>query len=334
MITISLCMIVKNEEAVLARCLDSVADLVDELIIVDTGSTDATREIAGQYTDKVYEFEWIDDFSAARNYSISKATMEYIYVADADEVLDENNRQKFVQVKQALLPEIDVVQMKYGNQLEFGTTYNFDEEYRPKLYKRLRPLYFVDPIHETAQLDPIIYDSDIIIQHLPLESHAKRDFSVFQKTIKQGIRLSKKLHNMYARELFIAGEKTDFLEACSFFMDSLEDEKRDIEEIKESSCVVARAARLNNDIPLFFKNCLKNIATTPCSEICYELGGYYYELQDYKEAIIWYYNAAYESESLLNINYSGSLPLLRLGDCYEQMGNGLQAEEYRRMADQ
>ena len=63
MITISLCMIVKNEEKVLARCLDSIADLMDEIIIVDTGSSDNTKEIAKKYTDKIYDFAWIDDLS-------------------------------------------------------------------------------------------------------------------------------------------------------------------------------------------------------------------------------------------------------------------------------
>ena len=96
MITISLCMIVKNEEKVLRRCLDSVADLVEELVIVDTGSTDATKQIAAGYANaKVYDFEWVDDFSAARNFAFSKATQEYIYSADADEVLDEENRERF-----------------------------------------------------------------------------------------------------------------------------------------------------------------------------------------------------------------------------------------------
>nr|MCR4945824.1 glycosyltransferase [Lachnospiraceae bacterium] len=76
MITISLCMIVKNESAVLARCLDTVADLCDEIVIVDTGSTDNTKEIAARYTDKIYDFEWVDDFAAARNFSFSKATCD------------------------------------------------------------------------------------------------------------------------------------------------------------------------------------------------------------------------------------------------------------------
>ena len=86
MIQISLCMIVKNEEKVLRRCLDSYLELMDEIIIVDTGSADSTKDIAAQYTDKVYEFPWRKDFAAARNYAFSKATKDYIFSADADEV--------------------------------------------------------------------------------------------------------------------------------------------------------------------------------------------------------------------------------------------------------
>ena len=104
MATISLCMIVKNEEAVLARCLDSVADLMDEIIIVDTGSTDRTKEIAANYTSMVYDFPWQDDFSAARNFSFSKATMDYIYAPDADELLDEENHKRFSYFKHSLFP--------------------------------------------------------------------------------------------------------------------------------------------------------------------------------------------------------------------------------------
>lgn len=67
--TISLCMIVKNEEQALPKCLESIKDIVDEIIIIDTGSTDRTKELAKKFTDKIYDFEWINDFGAARNYS-------------------------------------------------------------------------------------------------------------------------------------------------------------------------------------------------------------------------------------------------------------------------
>ncbi len=331
MITISLCMIVKNEEAVLSRCLDSVADLVDEIIIVDTGSTDKTKEIAKRYTDKIYDFEWIDDFSAARNFSFSKATMDYIYVADADEVIDEENRKKFKHLKIAMLDEIEIVQMLYCNQLEFGTTYNFDEEYRPKLYKKLRNFVWVEPIHETVRLEPIIFDSDIRIEHRPLGSHSSRDFSTFQKIVAKGQRLSKKLHNMYARELFIAGEEKDFLDAKPIFEWTMKDGNRSLDEVKEAACVLARAYRLEENIADFFKNAIKEVAANSSSEICYELGEYYFEKEDYEEATIWYYNAVYETTSILNIHCSGDWSLKKLALCYHCLGNEERAVEFETL---
>ena len=201
MITISTCMIVKNEERVLARCLDCVKSFSDEIIIIDTGSTDRTKEIAAAYTDKLYDFEWCNDFSAARNFSFSKATMDYIYVADADEIIDADNQQRILDLKKVLLPEIEIVQMYYTNQLEFGTTYNYDKEYRPKLVRRLREFHWQDPLHETLRIDPVIYDSEIAIIHKPHENHSARDFANLQALITSGQKLSTALITMYAKEL-------------------------------------------------------------------------------------------------------------------------------------
>ncbi|NOW89453.1 hypothetical protein BCD91_001476 [Clostridium beijerinckii] len=84
---LSLCMIVKNEEETLEKCLLSAKDTVDEIIIVDTGSRDKTKEIALKFTSKVYDFTWCNDFSKARNFSLSKATNDYVLILDADEVV-------------------------------------------------------------------------------------------------------------------------------------------------------------------------------------------------------------------------------------------------------
>ena len=84
-IPISVCMIVKNEEARLERCLTSLLPYNFEIIIVDTGSTDNTKEVAGKYTPHVYDFAWNDDFSKARNFSLSKASNEWIFMLDSDE---------------------------------------------------------------------------------------------------------------------------------------------------------------------------------------------------------------------------------------------------------
>lgn len=314
MISISLCMIVKNEEKILARCLDSVSDLVEEIIIVDTGSTDRTKEIAAKYTDNIYDFEWIDDFAAARNFSFQFATKDYIYVADADEVIDEENRKRFLQLKEVILPEIDIVQMKYCNQLQHGTAYNFDEEYRPKLYKRQREFLWTEPVHEMVRLDLIIYDSEIEILHLPENNHSGRDFAVFQKQIKKGVRLSKRLHHMYAMELFISGTEEDFLEAEEFFKASADDCERSLDEVKEAACVAARAARIRDDSHTLLKMSLKDIASEGSAEMCCELGEYFLRHGDREEAKMWFLNAAHETPSILNIRCSGDIPLARLAE--------------------
>ena len=328
MITISLCMIVKNEERILARCLDSIVDLMDEIIIVDTGSTDRTKEIAAHYTDKIYDFKWIHDFSAARNFAFSKANMEYIYSADADEVLSEENRELFRILKQNLLPEIEIVQMKYGNQLQFGTVYNFDEEYRPKLFKRKRDFVWEEPIHEAVRLEPVVYDSDIVITHMPEQSHAKRDLMNFKRQIKEGRRLSRRLHEMYARELYLNGDAEDFDEAENFFQNSASDPERSPEEMIDACCIATKAARLRGDTVAFFKYASKVIAGDGCSEICCEMGHFYEEQKDYEEAIIWYYNAVYQTTPVLALISGGRESLEGLARCYEQLGLPEQAQVY------
>ncbi|MBQ2800278.1 MAG: glycosyltransferase family 2 protein [Lachnospiraceae bacterium] len=332
MATISLCMIVKNEERVLERCLECIKDLMDEIIIVDTGSTDRTKEIAYKYTDKVYDYQWQDDFAAARNFSFSKATKEYIYVADADEIIDEENQRRFALLKEAMLPEVEIVQMKYTNQLEQGSVYNFDCEYRGKLYKRLRTFQWIDPIHETVNLEPVVFDSDVEIIHKPLEKHDRRDFENFEKLINRSEVFSKKLLIMYAKELMIAGNEQDFEKAVPLFQKVLQEE-RSLEEYKAAECVLAKAAEQAGDVATFFTVCLKEVADNPPAEICTMLGEYYRGQKNYQEAVLWYYNAIHEQECILNIKYATTIPVTGIIECYEQSENFEMAAQYREMLD-
>lgn len=341
MITISLCMIVKNEEAVLARCLDSVAPLMDEMIIVDTGSTDHTKEIARRYTDKIFDFPWCDDFAAARNFSFSKASMEYIYAPDADEYLNPENQTLFAQLKQALLPEIEIVQMHYLTPDLHNTVQNCHDELRPKLFRRLRTFTWIDPVHETIRLDPVVFDSDICIHHLPQNAHQFRDFSIFEKAAARDGRLSERILTMYAKELLKCGSPEDFANAAPCF------EALYRQEITpESACVLARCYRLSHQTDLFFSVALKNTAAEACSEICCELGAYYLERQMYEEAALWYYNAAFETQPALVVEAGGRIALSALADCYEQYAASTGADrkvarnllelsrKYRTMADE
>lgn len=332
MITISLCMIVKNEEAVLARCLASYAPVVDEIIIIDTGSTDKTKDIARKYTDLVYDFTWTGNFSDARNYSFSKATQEYIFCADADEVLDEENQKLFLLMKANLLPEIDIVQMYYGNQLSHNTIYNYDKEYRPKLYKRIRNFIWEGSIHEAVRLNPIIYDSDITITHLPQGNHAIRDLAAFERMEKEQLYFNSRLHNIYAKELMIAGEEEHFIRSIPTFLRTMDDTERSVDDLKEACCILAKAYRIKGDISSFFKYAMKGVAMDGCSEICMELGDYYSSIGDINEAILWYYNAAFETECILKLSIKTKDALLALANCYEDLGDYETANSYKEQA--
>jgi glycosyltransferase involved in cell wall biosynthesis len=313
-------MIVKNEENVLARCLDSLKGLMDEIIIVDTGSTDRTKEIALQYTNLVYDFSWCNDFAAARNFSFSKATMEYIYAPDADEYLDEPNYKRFAILKNALLPEIEIVQMKYITPSEYNTVQNSSSELRPKLYRRLRTFTWINPVHETVRLDPVVYDSDIEIQHLPESMHGKRDFFIFQHAFAKNGTLPKNIMTMYAKELLKCGTPEDFANAAPFFEGLYAKEP-----CEEATCVLAHHYRIQNEIDRFFSVALKNVAQDGCSEVCCELGAYYLSKEDFNEAALWYYNAAFEVSPALNIEAGGGIPLAALAECYDKWADAKEA---------
>ena len=329
MITVSVCMIVKNEEHCLERCLKSLVPVADEIIVVDTGSDDGTKDIAKKYTDKIYDFAWTGSFSDARNYSFSLAGCDYIYCADADEELDEENIKKFKELKDTLLPEIEIVQMYYCNQLENNTIYNFDKELRPKLYKRVRSFIWNEPIHEQVLLDPVIYDSDIEIIHRPASVHAGRDLARFEKMISDGDTISKRLLDIYVKELYIAGDENNYLAASGYFEKLCDSDSLDEDELVCALTIALKASIIAKDVNKQFKYALRGAATKGCSELCCELGNVFYEQGEYSEAAMWYYNAAFETEPLINIRSKKEIPLNAIINCYELMGDKDRADEFR-----
>lgn len=329
MATISVCMIVKNEEAVLARCLDSLHGLYEELIIVDTGSVDRTKEIAGRYTDKVFDFSWTGSFSAARNFSFSKARCDYIYAADADEVIDEENRQRFMRMKEVLLPEVEIVQMHYGNQLSQTSIYNFDMELRPKLYKRQRQFVWEEPIHEAVRLQPMVFDSDIVITHHPQGEHGSRDLEAFEGMLERGEEISQRLRDIYLRELYFVGQVHNLKRAHSYLEGLCMSQSVGSDVFQRALALLCKEAALRDNHKDLLKYALKGAATRASSELCLELGIFFQKEKDYEEAILWYYNAAHETESLMALKASTSIPLEKMAECYDALGMKKEAEECR-----
>ena len=178
---LSLCMIVKNEEKYLPTALQSVKDIVNEMIIVDTGSTDRTVEIAKRNGAIVFPFKWCDDFSQARNFSLDKATGDWILCLDADERIQRSELPKIRRtINRSDISAISVIQripQKKGNFISFK-----DSEYC-RLFRNLAGIRFQGRIHE--QILPAIQSkngkiikSDIIIDHwaygVTSEKKAKR----------------------------------------------------------------------------------------------------------------------------------------------------------------
>ncbi len=315
----SLCMIVKNEEKVLARCLDSFATLFDEVVIVDTGSTDKTKEIAGRYTDKIYDFPWEDDFAAARNFAFSKCTGDYIYSCDADEVLDAENRKRLLLLMGAMMDEVEIVQMIYVDPR--STVLNDEKELRPKLFKRQRRFCWIDPVHETVRLEPVVFDSDIEIFHMPEGDHAGRDFSIFRKAFDEEKILSKNYFYMYAVELFKCGSDEDFAAARPVFELRHSVEDLDPEAFLAAQSVLCRIYRLAGEETAFFKMAMRAFYPKQmqyivgCSEICCELGHYFKSKGDKKEAALWYRRAMEEAMPVVDERASDEIPQQGLKEC-------------------
>jgi len=158
-------MIVKNEEKFLAGCLESVKNIVDEIIIVDTGSTDKTIEIANSYNAKVYHFEWKNDFSLARNESIKHATGDWILILDADERLNPGQEAK---IKKYLNLNFDGLYVRIISTDKNGELYV--TEY-PRLFRKIDGVKFERKIHEQIsssilKLGGKLAKTDITITHL------------------------------------------------------------------------------------------------------------------------------------------------------------------------
>ena len=151
-VRLSQCMIVKNEETNIERALSWGKDIVYEQIVVDTGSTDRTVELARAMGAKVYDFEWIDDFAAAKNYAISKASGEWIAFLDADEYFPPEEAEK-------LMPLLNkLARTRYYVMLTSWMHVSRDEKIfaggvQTRIFKRMEGLRYKKRIHEELELN-------------------------------------------------------------------------------------------------------------------------------------------------------------------------------------
>lgn len=320
MITVSLCMIVKNEEDVIGRCLASVCDLVDEINIIDTGSTDQTKEIVKKYTDRIWDFEWVDDFAQARNFSFQQATQKYVLWLDADDVLTPEDQERFKSLKQSLDPLIDAVSMNYH--LSFDSDGNVTSQLRRyRLVKRERYFKWIGAVHEYLAVSGNLFDSEVAITHSPLSHDSDRNLRIYRKMIESGQPLTPRDTFYYANELMDHGQFEEAIHYYEKFLDSkqgwIEDNIRAC--FKLADCyhnVKNKEMELNSTLRTFLYD-------IPRPEACCRLGYYFMEQFKNIEAVYWYKQAlAAEKKhqiSFQNPSFTTWLPHLQLCVLYDRL---------------
>ena len=332
---LSLCMIVKNEEKTIGRCLAGVAEAVDEIIIVDTGSTDKTKEIAGKYTDKIYDFAWNDDFSAARNFSFSKATGDFILWLDADDVLTFEELEKFIDFKKTLSEKDDVVLMRYECAFdEDGNAVFFF--YRERIFRRAKDFLWKGRVHEAVEYSGNVRYSDIAIKHFSAKTeYGDRNLKIYEKQKASGEAFSPRDVFYYGRELFYHKRYGDAKKTlCSFLENPNGWVENKIEACKFLSEIYLSENDTENAAKTLFSSFLYGI---PRAEICCRIGNIFVGKGQYETAVFWYKSALSAAEdgkggAFVSSEYSGFIPLIMLTFCHDRTGKLADAEEYNRRA--
>lgn len=182
--TLSLCMIVKDEQDTLARILAKAKRFCDEIIIVDTGSLDDTVKIAREFTDKIYEIPF-EDFSSSRNYSLRKATCDYVMWLDADDDIEEKNISELIALKERL-EGIDMVMLPYETAFDEDGNSVFSY-YRERIFKNKKGFFFEGKVHEAIALRGNVVYENIAIRHRKTKARLPlRNLNIYQKTMAEG----------------------------------------------------------------------------------------------------------------------------------------------------
>lgn len=334
MSTISLCMIVKNEEDVLRRCLNSIKNIADEIIIVDTGSTDKTKEIAIEFTDKLYDFKWIQDFSAARNYAFSKATKDFIIWLDADDVIMEEDQIELLKLKEELTKDIDTVILKYN--------VDFDEEervsfsfYRERIVRRANNFKWLEPVHEYIQADGNTIIREIAVTHKKIHSSGDRNLKIYESMELMKTPFSTRALYYYAKELY---EHEKYVEAISKYLKFLDKDDGWVEDKINACFTLSHCYEVINQQDKILKILFQSFEyDTPRAEICCRIGSYYENHQLYKTAIFWYELAIGLEKPEHNLgfilyDYWNFIPYIQLCVCYDRLGNLEKAMKYNEKA--
>lgn len=335
MSTLSLCMIVKDEETVLPRCLKSVQGLFDEIVVIDTGSKDHTREIARAFGAFVYDLPWRDDFSATRNFSFSKATSDYLFWMDADDVLPPPSRERFPDLRAFLEEERpDTLFLPYecmGQDNAPSLVFR-----RERVLRRCPMAHWVGRVHEC--IVPFGKQSfyPLPVRHLGSEKErGERNLRIYEQWEKEEP-LSPRDAFYFGRELYYHRR---YEEAAARLEGMLKSDGWYVNKIE--ACKVLALCYEAQGLPeqalsVLFQSFLFG---EPRASVCCELGRLLQSQNRLKEAVFWFEAALscrdHSEEGDFETPDSRALtPLLSLVCCYDALGEKERALAFHRRTEE
>lgn len=333
--TLGLSMIVKNESETLPRALDGIIGVVDEIVIVDTGSTDNTMEIARRYTDKVYSFDWINDFSAARNYALSKLTTDYWIWLDGDDVVPQDTAAAIKRIMRKNT-SADIIMLPYVAAVDENGKPTFSY-YRERIIKNLPRYAWQGAVHEAVELNGnVITLNKPIIHAKPTDRiNGTRNLDIYEGLIASGRELTPRERYYYGRELFYNGRTEGAARELSRFIDN----DGGFAANKADACLLLCDCfcRLNDKQAAMQAALYRFAFTPPDGEGCCKIGALFFERGDYKSAAKWYGLALkakpdMKSGAFVQADYYGIIPLIWLTVCYDRLGETKKAYGYHRRA--
>ncbi len=322
MVTISLCMIVKNEEAVLERCLSSARELADEIIVIDTGSEDRTREIAGKFTSLVSGFPWEDDFAAARNASFEKAKMQYCMWLDADDVILEDDKKRFLEMKQTMTGEEDMVMLPYHTAFDDAGNPVF-WYYRERLIKNSPRFRWKGEIHEAITPSGTVIYGEAAVTHQKIKSgDPLRNLRILEKKRDAGKLLEPRQIFYYGQELYFNGRYEEAIAVLEEFLEKDGWIENKLEACKTLAICYRKQGREDQEAEALMRSLLLDV---PRAEICCQIGEHFLNKGKYAQAAFWYETARTREMNartggFVQAECYGYLPNIQLAVCYDRMG--------------
>lgn len=332
MSTLSICLIVKDEEETLPRCLESVKDIADEIVIVDTGSRDKTAEVARRYTRNVYDFAWCEDFSAARNFSFSKAHGDFVMWLDADDVIDKCNAQKIFEIVQS--GGFDVAMLKYAAACDKAGNPTF-VYFRERIFLRSLGWEWQGAVHEAIEPRGNVKYFDACIYHKKTKINPPmRNLRIYQGLISGGKKLSPREKFYYGRELFFNGM---YAESIAVLKDFLSGDGWVENKIEAARTIYRAYVALGKKQEALYALACGFLFSFPHAEDCCILASYFEEQNDVRSAIYWYERALASPEKaedggFCNCDCLGYFPAIRLCVLYDKSGDMQKANYYNELA--